>query len=97
MNQQAELPLPTFRYHRDPLTSGSVAASVKKCKCCKQARGFIYTGPVYAESDLDEALCPWCIADGSAAEKFVATFVDSEAFPKDAPEAAVKEIIERTP
>lgn len=96
MNPQTTLPLPAFRYHPDPLASGSVTASARKCKCCKRARGFIYTGPVYAEKDLDEALCPWCIADGSAAEKFEATFVDSEAFVDDASEAAVKEITERT-
>jgi uncharacterized protein CbrC (UPF0167 family) len=97
MNQQAELPLPTFRYHPDPIASGSVVTSRTKCKCCEQVRGFNYTGPVYAEKDLEEALCPWCIADGAAAQKFKATFVDAETFGDAAPEAVVKEITERTP
>jgi uncharacterized protein CbrC (UPF0167 family) len=97
MNDHVSEPLPAFRYHKDPLASGSVVESLKKCKCCQRARGFIYTGPVYAEKDLGEALCPWCIADGSAAEKFEATFVDAEAFADDAPEAAMTEILERTP
>lgn len=44
------------------------------CICCGQARGYIYTGPVYAVEDLDDQLCPWCIADGSAAERFKASF-----------------------
>jgi uncharacterized protein CbrC (UPF0167 family) len=69
--------LPTFRYHPDPLATGSIAHSEGICRCCEKARGFIYTGPVYSsEEDLDGAFCPWCIADGSAAERFSAEFVD---------------------
>lgn len=97
MNDDMNAPLPVFRYHNDPLASGSVVVSPKKCKCCKRSRGYVYTGPVYAEKDLEEALCPWCIADGSAAEKFGATFVDSEAFAEGAAETAMTEIMERTP
>jgi uncharacterized protein CbrC (UPF0167 family) len=89
--------LPEFRYHPAPLASGSITKSDKKCRSCKQSRGYIYAGPVYAEEDLDEAICPWCIADGSAYEKFDATFVDSEAFGNDAPEAAMDLISQRTP
>lgn len=89
--------LPVFRYHPNPIDSGSVEASPEKCVCCKQARGYIYTGPVYAEDDLDGRLCPWCIADGSAYAKYDATFVDSEAFADDAPETAITTIVERTP
>lgn len=89
--------LPTFRYHLDPIGSGSVVTSVKKCKCCRKARGFIYEGPTYSEDDLDEALCPWCIADGSAFEKYDVTFVSSEAFDEDASDDAMNAICERTP
>lgn len=39
-------------------------------------RGLIYAGPVYATLDLHESLCPWCIADGSAARKLGASFAD---------------------
>src|SRR5215831_19917718 len=69
--------LPTFRYHPDPIATGSVKQSDKECRSCEQARGYIYTASVYAEDDLDEQICPWCIADGSAAEKFDATFCDA--------------------
>lgn len=72
-------------------------ASPQCCQCCQRARGYIYTGPVYSEQELAEALCPWCIADGSAAERFGATFVDSDAFAADASEAVIAEITERTP
>ena len=69
--------LPTFRYHPDPIATGSVKQSDKECRSCGQARGYIYTASVYAQDDLDEQICPWCIADGSAAEKFDATFSDA--------------------
>lgn len=89
--------LPVFRYHTDPIASGSVVASAGKCVCCKQARGYVYAGPTYSEDELDDALCPWCIADGSAAKKFDATFVDAEAFDDGAPDEAMHTICERTP
>jgi hypothetical protein len=89
--------LPIFKYHPDPIRSGSVAVSGKKCKCCKKARGYIYTGPAYCEEDLEEALCPWCIADGSAHSKFGATFVDEAVFPDDIAPEVVEYISQRTP
>lgn len=94
--------LPTFRYHPDPLKTGSIEASDRKCVCCGQARGYIYTGPVYAAEDLDDALCPWCIADGSAHEKFEADFVDADGIGgygdwDDVPEEVIEEVATRTP
>jgi len=68
--------LPVFKYHPDPLDTGSIVKSGKKCRCCGKKTGFIYAGPAYAEEELDQVICPWCIADGSAAERFDATFVD---------------------
>src|SRR5690606_26052405 len=49
------------------------------------------------EEELDESLCPWCIADGSAAKKFGAAFFDDDAIDDGAPQAAVEEICRRTP
>ena len=72
-------PLPAFRYHPDPLATGSIIPSPAACRRCGQARGYIYTGPVYAIEELEDAFCPWCIADGSAAGQFDAEFVDPEA------------------
>ena len=69
--------LPTFRYHPDSIATGSVKPSDKECRSCGEARGYIYTSSVYAEESLDEEICPWCIADGSAAEKFDASFCDA--------------------
>jgi len=88
--------LPPFRYHPDPIRSGSVVPSDAVCDRCGQARGYVYDGPVYVEDD-EPTLCPWCIADGSAHEELDATFVDAEAFPDGTPQAAIEEITERTP
>lgn len=69
--------LPQFRYHPDPLATGAILTSEAKCICCGQCRGYIYTGPVYSrEKGLKESICPWCIADCSAAKNFDAQFAD---------------------
>jgi len=69
-------PLPTFRYHPDPIATGSIEPSTLSCVACKRARGHIYVGPVYGLLELREQLCPWCIADGSAHERFGCEFAD---------------------
>jgi uncharacterized protein CbrC (UPF0167 family) len=53
---------------------------------------------VYSEEDgLDDKLCPWCIADGSAHQKFDAVFIDSDGFGEGMPRPAMEEIERRTP
>ncbi len=91
--------LPTFKYYPDPLADGIVKAEPDKpCLGCNRIRGWIYTGPFYTEKDfiLDESLCPWCIADGTAARKFSATFNDAGMM-EDVSQAIMEEIEQRTP
>ena len=93
----AEL-LPSFRYYPDPIATGSVEPSERECRACRRARTFIYVGPVYAKEDLTEAFCPWCIADGSAADRFGAHFIDvGWGVPPDVPASVTDEIADRTP
>lgn len=90
--------LPVFRYHPDPVATGSVKPSDKTCRCCGQNRGYIYTASVYALDELNEAICPFCIADGSAAKKFDATFSDSQPLHQaGVPQQVVDEVTRRTP
>jgi uncharacterized protein CbrC (UPF0167 family) len=90
--------LPTFRYHPDPVSTGSVEESPEECVRCGRERGYIYSGPVYAEDDYEDSICPWCIADGSAADEFDAGFTDvGFDVPDDVPEAVLAEISQRTP
>jgi hypothetical protein len=61
----------------------------------------MYTGPVYAEEELEAALCPWCIADGSAHDRFGAEFTDAAGVGggiwPEAPAQVVAEVAYRTP
>ena len=95
-------PLPTFRYHPDPIGTGSVELSDKSCACCGHHRGYIYTGPVYAEEEHNEDICPWCIADGTAHEKFDAEFIDAAGVGgygdwDSVPDSISDEVAHRTP
>lgn len=91
--------LPAFKYHPDPLATGNVVASENECLSCESARGYVYAGPAYTvEEELDNAICPWCIADGSAAKRFDAEFTSISG--KDAESvdpSVVDELLHRTP
>jgi len=89
--------LPTFRYHPDPIATGSIEASDRACQICGQTRGFRYAVPVQCAAKV-EAVCPWCIADGSAARKLDGRFSDGDPLIEAgvAP-AAVDEVMYRTP
>lgn len=91
-------PLPQFRYHPDPIATGAVEPSKKECRACERARGFIYVGPVYAHDELVDALCPWCIDSGTAAEMFDAEFTDvGWGVPPGVPASVTGDIAHRTP
>src|SRR5262245_3210410 len=68
--------LPVFKYHPDPISTGSIQARKAQCVCCHEIREYIYIGPVYARTNLDEAICPWCISSGLAHEKFDVELTD---------------------
>jgi hypothetical protein len=89
--------LPIFRYHPDPIASGSIVVSAAVCVCCNARRGFIYTGPAYCEAELSDVLCPWCIADGSAHETFDAHFADPARLPDGIAREVIEEVAYRTP
>ncbi|HEY2786698.1 MAG TPA: CbrC family protein [Fimbriiglobus sp.] len=94
--------LPTFKYHPDPLATGSMEESDTECACCGKVRGFIYTGPVYAVEEYDQCICPWCIADGSAHEKLEASFTDDAGIGgggmwDEVPDEVIEEVAFRTP
>ncbi|HUQ63903.1 MAG TPA: CbrC family protein [Acidimicrobiales bacterium] len=91
-------PFPQFRYHPDPIATGAVERSEKECLACGRARAFIYVGPVFAEAELVDALCPWCIGSGTAAERFDAQYTDvSLGVPVGVPTSATDDIAHRTP
>ena len=97
-----DLTLPVFKYHPDPIASGSIKVSDGKCQACNEHRRFIYTGAVCSDRDLDDALCPWCIFDGTAHRVFGAEFVDPKAVGDygrwdSVPQSGIEEVCFRTP
>ena len=56
--RRAQLGLPAFRYHPDPLDTGAFEESPDGvvCDCCGKTTHIFYTGPFYAVEDI-ECLC----------------------------------------
>ncbi|WP_109124986.1 CbrC family protein [Dyella sp. C11] len=96
------MPLPFFKYHPNPIATGSIVPSDQACTCCGEKKEFIYTGPIYAVDKPDGPLCPWCIAHGSAAQRLHASFVDEDGIGsygsfESVPDEAIHKIAQRTP
>jgi uncharacterized protein len=91
--------LPLFKYHLDPVKSEVVVASDANCICCGQARGCMYVGPAFTTNrDVRDNICPWCLADGSAATKYSAYFAGPQTLLKaGVARHIVDEVTKRTP
>lgn len=95
-------PLPGFKHHSDPIRSDSIAEPDRACAACGQQRGWTSTDAVYAKADLDEMLCPWRFAGGTAHARSGAEFVASQAVGDygrwdSAPASVTEEVSFRTP
>lgn len=89
--------IPSFKYHPDPIGTGAIAVSDQVCECCGKARGYIYKASFYAADEID-SICPWCIANGSAARKYDGMFCDDYPLTKAGIDSAiVDEVTLRTP
>ena len=91
--------LPHFKYHPDPLGTGSLreAEPPEVCECCGQETAIVYDGPFYAVH-RPKCLCPGCIASGRAAETFHGEFQDSESVDAGISDPAMlDELTQRTP
>ncbi|MGV8881408.1 MAG: CbrC family protein [Rhodoglobus sp.] len=80
--------LPEFRYHPDPVASGSITRSVNPCIVCGMSRGWRY-GPV------QHCVCPWCLADGTSGAQL--EWTGHPEIEGDVPASVVDEIALRTP
>ncbi|MFC7266788.1 CbrC family protein [Streptomyces lutosisoli] len=49
--------LPAFRYHPDPLASGSIRESAETCVCCSRAMGWIYTATFCTAQEVSGRFC----------------------------------------
>lgn len=57
-----------FRYHPDPVATGSAEGLTSPCVLCGRTSGLAYKGPVYGRRP-DGPLCLECIRDGSASTR----------------------------
>lgn len=94
--------LPSFKYHPDPVATGSIEARDINCVCCGQVRGYAYVGPAYSEADLEKEICPWCINTGLAHDQLGVEFTDIDAIGDYEPNMTIgtdvrEEIAYRTP
>jgi uncharacterized protein len=44
------------------------------CDCCTRATCLRYTGVIYGDAPDTHSVCPWCIADGTVAQAWKASF-----------------------
>ncbi len=87
--------LPVFRYHLDPVATGAfVRNNYYPCLCCGKKTGWKLHATPYGRKRVKN-ICPWCIADGSAAAKFGVSFVSTTETPL--PAEVEEELYERTP
>ncbi|MET8463579.1 CbrC family protein [Micromonospora zamorensis] len=101
---------PVFRYHPDPLATGSAVRIQHECSVCRQLRKTRYAGPIYGRQP--DSLCLHCIysgkasralglvvaaTDGSDILEMPADFSDAVDVPDDVPQHVIEEITRRTP
>lgn len=89
-------PLPVFRYHPDPIATGSIHRSGNTCGVCGKARGWVYVSTPYGRDTINN-VCPWCIADGSAAARGASFSDDYPLIEGGVPADVVDEVTLRTP
>ena len=68
--------LPRFKYNPNAEKLGIIKKEKTNCPVCRQDRDYVYNGPFYS-IDKVEGLCPWCIKNGLAAQKYNGHFQDA--------------------
>ncbi|PLR33282.1 hypothetical protein CYR55_16990 [Chimaeribacter californicus] len=90
-----EKSLPKFIYITDDYAGTVFLKNSIMCDCCQKESPYQYNGPVYSVEEGEITLCPWCIHDGSAAEKYAASFNDI--YDESLEEAIITTVCEQTP
>ncbi|WP_415644571.1 CbrC family protein [Stackebrandtia soli] len=96
---------PVFRFSPNAYELGLFEERSGRCDACDSDRELRYTASFYAV-DKPDYLCPWCVADGTAARRFKGSFNDwlgIDGVPVDPDEAVTvdrecaSEVANRTP
>lgn len=97
--------LPVFRFSPNAYDLGLFEPTAGVCEACKAPRTLRYTSSFYAIDEV-QYICPWCVADGTAARLFNGEFsdyagIDGIPFDPSEPitvdEADATEVATRTP
>ena len=89
--------LPKFRYHPDPIGTGAFEEGEEKtCPCCGKKSTVYYSMTPYCVEDM-ENICPTCIANGEAARKYDATFIQGAEWEGGPDREKEEELFCRTP
>jgi uncharacterized protein len=88
--------LPEFKYNPHAEKLGIIKKESTVCPVCEREREYVYAGPFYSEDEV-EGICPWCIKDGSAANKYVGEFQDAAACETVDRQEYIIELTTRTP
>ena len=88
--------LPIFKYQPNALKLEIIKKEKINCPVCEQEREYSYDGGIYAVEEV-EFICPWCIADGKAAEKYDGEYIDSESCEEISDEEKLNELVTQTP
>ena len=86
--------LPEFPYMPDAYRNGVIQKGRNVCGCCNHETEYIADG-IYWHGDI-VPVCPWCLASGAAAVKYINCEFNPDYHPPMTSEA-VEEIIYRTP
>lgn len=93
--------LPVFRFHPNAYGLGIFEAVPGICQACNAERTMRYNSSFYAVDDVTH-ICPWCVADGTAARVFDGEFSDYSGIDGTTPPPTVDlteaiEVATRTP
>ncbi len=87
---------PEFKYNPRAYDLGLFKRGEFTCDCCGEQTDMIYGSGIYTAHDPQPKVCPECLANGAAAEKFSAQFVNSgDSAVTD--EEKIDELLHRTP
>ncbi|MCE3232457.1 MAG: hypothetical protein K0R98_714 [Rickettsiaceae bacterium] len=98
MRHLQETKLPVFNYYPDPILHCSIEENDLPCDCCGKVTGYLCASSMYSAKKVGY-ICPWCVANGKAAEKFHGAFNYVDILKKGGKisDEIKKEIEERTP
>lgn len=88
--------IPTFKYNPNAEILGIIKNEKTTCPVCEQGKAYVYDGPFYCIDEV-EGICPWCIEDGSAAQKYDGEFQDAASCESVGNEEYLVELTTRTP